>query len=135
MNEEQENPSYFLDLAWYEEQGRSFTTLVGSRLCPSCRAKYAQMEGHRPSDVLSLVRDCSAHSPDFISPDRPIMELVFRLFLISGTQSLGLAEIQRRLQEKLGSLGLPRDLSLRMLKRLVGHDRYYGLRPVPGPKG
>lgn len=122
---------YFIDLNWYREQERSFAVLTASRLCPSSREK------EMPNSEVALLhtfKKCCSKWEGFITPNLPLLEMVFRLFLANGNQPLELEQIQEQLQQWLGDSSL-RDLSIPKLKRIIDNDCYYGLRPVPPVKG
>ena len=117
--------SYFIDLSWYENEGRSFLTLASRRLCPSCQRK----EISAPK-LFQTIKQCCSKKKGFIPPNPPLLEMVFRLFLADSNQLQDLEQIQQQLLKWLADASL-RDLSLPKLKRIIENDRYYGLRTVP----
>jgi len=119
---------YFIDMNWYEGQGRSFTVLASSRLCATSAKKKALKTD---AALLKAIGQCCSKSEGFIAPGMPLMEMVFRLFLANGNDPMTLEEVQTRLQDKLRESGDLRDISLPKLRRIIESDRYYGLRPVP----
>ena len=119
---------YFIDLDWYQQQERSFATLATSRLCPTSRKKEKTKS---EAVLLRTIRQCCSKRDGFITPNMPLMEMVFRLFLSNGNQPLNLEQIQEQLQKWLGDSSNARDLSIPKLKRILENDRYYGLRPAP----
>jgi hypothetical protein len=127
MNSTEGEPSYFIDLKWYEEKGRSFFTLAQSRLCPSCRAKYASPP-KSDAKLFTVFRDCCSKAEDFFSPNLPLREVIFRLLLSNGNKPLELEQIRAKLAEWLLSTGDNRDISIPTLNRIMDDDRYYGFR-------
>jgi hypothetical protein len=123
--------TYHIDMDWYQEQGRSFALLATSRLSPSSPMKIPKSK----TALLNTIRQQSSKKEGFITPDLPLMEMIFRLFLTSGNQPLALEEIRERLEQCLSETGAHRDLSIPKLKRIIEHDRYYGLRPVAQTEG
>ncbi len=119
---------YFIDLDWYQEQERSFATLASSRLCPTSRKKEKTKS---EAALLRTLSQCCSKRDGFITPNMPLMEMVFRLFLANGNLPLYLEQIQEQLQKWLGDSSNARDLSVPKLKRILSNDKYYGLRPVP----
>jgi hypothetical protein len=125
---------YFINLKWHEESNRSFRILARSRMCPTCQAKLRtgpdENAGSKPTDIdiLQSIHDCCAQAADFFTPYQPIQESVFRLFLSNGNQSLTANEICRQLEKLRGQS--PDSLSPEKLRRVLEHDRYYGLRPA-----
>jgi len=119
---------YFIDLEWYRRQERSLATLATSRLCPTSRKKEKTKS---EAVLLRTIRQCCSKREGFITPNMPLMEMIFRLFLANGNQALNLEQIQEQLQQSLGDSSNARDLSVPKLKRILDNDRYYGLRPAP----
>ncbi len=130
MNEdiatEQVRPRWFIDLDWFQQNDRSFSTLAQSCLCSECRERS---KGEiSAADLLTTIKDCCSKSPGFITTELPILECIFRLFLANGNQPLDLGELGRQLSEWRG-----RDTyrtSAEILSRLLKSDQYYGLRQV-----
>jgi hypothetical protein len=119
---------YFIDLHWYQRQGRSLATLATSRLCPISRKKEKTKS---EAVLMRVIRQCCSKRDGFVTPNMPLLEMVFRLFLANGNQPLNLEQIQEQLQKWLGDSSNARDLSIPKLKRILDNDRYYGLRAIP----
>ena len=124
---EQPRLRWFIDLDWFPRNNRSFATLARDRLCPACRERLeAEATEVTDSQLIATIRDCCAKTPGFISSELPILESVFRLFLVTGNQPLDLEQLSQQLDEQLG--GDSYRTSPDILSRLLGSDRYYGLR-------
>ena len=119
---------YFIDLDWYQQQERSFATLAESRLCPTSRKKEKTKS---EAALLRTIRQCCSKRDGFITPNMPLLEMIFRLLLANGNQPLELEQMQEQLQKWLGDTSNARDLSVPKLKRILSNDQYYGLRPAP----
>jgi hypothetical protein len=119
---------YFIDLDWYQQQERSFATLAESRLCPTSRKKEKTKS---EAALLRTIRQCCSKRDGFITPNMPLLEMIFRLLLANGNQPLELEQMQEQLQKWLGDTSNARDLSVPKLKRILSNDQYYGLRSVP----
>jgi hypothetical protein len=119
---------YFIDLDWYQQQERSFATLAESRLCPTSRKKEKTKS---EAALLRTIRQCCSKRDGFITPNMPLLEMIFRLLLANGNQPLELEQMQEQLQKWLGDTSNARDLSVPKLKRILNNDRYYGLRLAP----
>lgn len=120
---------WFIDLEWYQQNNRSFSALAQGCLCAKC-SKQLSAKGKKISatDLLSTIKDCCSHNPEFITGQLPILENIVRLFLANGNQPLDLEELGKQLSERCG-----RDTyrtSAEVLSRLLRNDQYYGLRPV-----
>jgi len=116
---------YCIDLSWYQEQDRSFVLLATSRLCPLSQKKKLPKTD---SAIFNTMKQCCAKSEDFINPELPLAECIFRLFLANGNKPLSLQQIQARLQQRLSDISGSRDLSIQKLQRILDSDRFYGLR-------
>ena len=119
---------YFIDLDWYQQKERSFATLAESRLCPTSRKKEKTKS---EAALLRTIRQCCSKRDGFITPNMPLLEMIFRLLLANGNQPLELEQMQEQLQKWLGDTSNSRDLSVPKLKRILSNDQYYGLRSVP----
>ena len=123
---ELENFSYFVDLDWFQENGRSFDVVVWHCLCPDCQKRLAsEREDMTSAMLLTNIRDCCSKAVGFISPKLPLLEKVFRVLLSKGNKQLSLKE----LIVQLGSCtDNPASLSPEGLKRLLDNDQHYGFR-------
>jgi hypothetical protein len=119
---------YFIDLEWYQQQERCFSTLAASRLCPTSRKKEKTKS---EAALLRIIKQCCSKRDGFITPNMPLLEMIFRLLLANGNQPLELGEMQEQLKKWLGDTSNAPDLSIPKLKRMLDNDRYYGLRPAP----
>ena len=126
----QSDQRWFIDLDWFQQNNRSFLRLAQGFLCPKCRE---QLKGDiSAAGLLTNIRDCCSKTPAFLTTRLPILESIFRLFLANGNQSLNLEEIGKQLRDWRGEDTYR--TSIEVLSRLLSHDRYYGLRPVPQPR-
>jgi len=130
MTNDQPVGRWFIDLNWLEQNNRSFLALAQGCLCPKCRERLEVSKGEiSAADLLATIKDCCSKTPGFVTDRSPILESVFRLFLANGNQPLDLEELGKRLVERRG--GDTQRTSTEILTRLLGNERYYGLRPVP----
>lgn len=129
INIDQPKTCWFIDLGWFQQNTRSISVLVESRLCARCHKQLAA-EGKEPADLelLSMVKDCCSQAPEFITGQLPILESAFRLFLANGNQPLTLEELGKQLTEKRG--GDTSRTSEKILSRLLQSDQFYGLKPA-----
>jgi hypothetical protein len=127
---EQPKARWFIDLGWFQQNSRSISVLLESRLCAKCR-KQLDAGGKKPTDIklLSKIKDCCSQAPEFNTGRLPILESAFRLLLANGNQPLTLEELGKQLTEKRG--GDISRTSEGILSRLLQSDHFYGLRPAP----
>jgi len=129
VSTEESYPLWFIDLDWLKQNARSFLPLAQAALCPKCLKQLGEGEGGPSVDgLLSSIRDCCSKTPEFITPNVPILESVFRLFLANGNRPLDLEELGKQLSERRGAFRT----SAEVLFRLLSSDQYYGIKPVSG---
>jgi hypothetical protein len=129
LNTEMGTSRWFVDLDWCRQNARSFTALARGCLCPRCRERLGRGE-ILETELTANVRDCCSQLPDFITGELTILASIFCLLLASGNEPLELAELSRRLGERLG--GESYRASAEVLSRLLEDERYYGIRKVSG---
>lgn len=126
---------FHIDMAWWDEQGRDIRVYVREMLCTQCRDMVRSYGADALVDIVDDVtaevtqadllwhslRTCCGANPDFIGPDMPIIEAIFRTFLLNGNAPLSVRELHARLNRR------PPEVLLRML---TAGDVYLGLRPV-----
>ncbi len=123
-----DRPCWRIDLSWFPEHRRSFATLVEEYLCKECAKETASAEAERSdAALLERIGSCCSKQPDFISPQQPLLESVFRTLLVTGNRSLPLDMLAQLLHERRGGARIPEATLLRLLQT----DSYYGLRPAP----
>ncbi len=128
-NIEQTKTHWFIDLDWYQLNGRSFFILAQRCFCPKCRKRLDIEETELTADkLLNVIKDCCSQERDFITIRLPILESVFRLFLANGNHPLELKGLVRQLSERRGEEFYP--ISEDVLSRLLKNDQYYGIRQV-----
>ncbi len=89
---------YAIDMNWYQEQERSFTVLATSRLCPSSQKKKIPKS---ETALLNTLKQCCSKWEGFVTPEMPLLEMIFRLFLANGNQPLALDQIQEKLWQQV----------------------------------
>jgi len=145
----QESPKYFIDTTWFDENGLSFQDLGQDRMCDACRAQIGSEIEDRVTtidpkskrvsfeftkvpfghDPLKTIHECCAKKRDFITPEMPTLEAVFRIFLANGNQPMPLEHVREQLAEWCPGGGCQWLLvPIDQLERVIMADFYYGLR-------
>lgn len=156
MAVEQEERRYFVDPQWYERQGLAFNMVAQARLCASCTAKLGTFVEERypvidpktkrvsfelrkvpyAANPLPVIRDHCSRAKDFITPETPLMEAMFRVFLANGNQPIPLSTVRDHLLTYLPDMAALRsDFPLSMLERLIKGDNMYGIVEHEVPVG
>jgi hypothetical protein len=153
VTDDRPQTQYFIDETWFSENGYSFPEILRARVPASLKARLDEEveERHTVMDKKSgkvkfeisktrlgdnlprAIREYAAHERDYISPDMPTLEAIFRVLLAGGNQPMSLEEIRDQLAEWCPGGGcqwllLPMDA----LERLVSRDMFYGIRPFFG---
>lgn len=141
---------YAIDTSWFEENHFSFDDFARSRMCESClgrlgeeteerytvfdkktgRASFDFRKVRYGADPAKVIRDCCSKKKEYILPDMPTLEVVFRVLLANANAPMMLDHVREQLQEWCPGGGcqwllLPPE----GLERLVRHDAHYGIRP------
>ncbi|MHB0869639.1 MAG: hypothetical protein ACYC66_10245 [Chloroflexota bacterium] len=144
-----EEVRYFVDPQWYEERGLVFSAVAQGRLCYSCAGKLGSFVEERypvidpktkrvtfefrrvpyATNPLPIIRDCCSRARDYITPETPLVEAIFRVFLANGNQPMTVAAVREHLLTYLPEMAALRsDYPVELLERLIRTDRAYGLR-------
>ncbi len=142
-------PRYYVDIDWHQRHGRSFRAIMESRLCLSCKARLGTEVEERiatvrgkgqiahevrsvpfPANLVAQVRDCCSKSRDYIRPNMPLREALFRVILANGNQPLDAEEICQQL-EWMGYGERARFISPASIQRLLEYDTFYGFVTAP----
>lgn len=148
IDDELERARYFIDLKWYEDNQRSFGAMSRARFCGACKAKLGTETQERMptfdtkkgrvvfeqrtvafgSNPLAAIRTCCSKAADFITPETPLAEAVFRLFLANGNQPSDTQSLSEMLAEWVQPVKPAHTYAPEVLERLIASDNHYGLR-------
>ncbi len=129
------NTKFHIDFSWWEKQHKEIRILMKDLLCPQCREAVGSFSEMRMVDALDpetaevtkvdavweAIRVCCSSKPDYITPDTPLLESIFRTFLANGNKPLSVLELHERLDKK------PPETILRMLTK---GQIYLGIKPA-----
>lgn len=124
---------FHIDFDWWQREGHDLRVYMISQLLPEQRAYFAEhheieetdwvdpetAEVRRVDALQQALRRASEH-PDFINPQTPLIEAVFRVFLANGNKPLTPVELSEQ-------IGRPPQTILRTLS---GPNVYRGIRPA-----
>ena len=126
-------PKYFVDVKSPEAGNRSLALLVGTRRCYSCI--QADEEGSlAPSDVRPNIKRIAKHcslTSDYLLQDTPLKEAIFRVLLGGGNRPMTAEEISKVLSGAWAMTAYPRDVSTRVIQRLLDRSGAYCISAVP----
>lgn len=134
QQEEGRPPRYHIDAQGEAARKRSLPLLVSSRRCQECQ-DADQRDGlpgdeDLPSFLKTIQEHCSS-TPDYLTPDTPLKEAIFRVLLANGNQPMTAQEISQVLQEQWAMTPYPRRLDAAVIQRLLDHSSFYCIARVP----
>ena len=133
MADSDTNRRYNVDIDGERTAGGSAAALLATRRCRDCiAADDGDLTGDPAEAIAMIAGHCSA-SPDYLLPDTPLREAAFRVILGGGNEPMSAEHISATLLERWSS-NPARDISPRVLGRLLEHGRSYRLAPVEEPE-
>ena len=124
---------YFIDPAKAESTGRSLPILVASRQCYMCQ-QGIEDEVAIASDPQDFIEKIMAHcsqAPDFLLPDTPLKETIFRVLLAHGNEPMDPEQISAFIGQKWAMTQFPRNTSPEVIQLLLDSSDFYCIGPVP----
>ena len=110
--------------------GRSFQILLLHRRCVSCWGTLIQEPGKGMNVTVAqhlrrIAAQCS-NTPEFIKPQMPVMEAVFRILLSGRNRPKTVEELFQSLEERWSDATNPRTPTPETLYRMLTRDAFYG---------
>ncbi len=125
---------FHVDFDWWKSQDRNWRNWLVAFMCPKHQELFAHSTDAQEMDLVNpetaevtrgdgliqtLVEHC-ARQEGFITPNAPLVDSVFKVFIVNHNQPLTAIELAER-------IGRPADTIL----RTIGTTRVYkGIRPV-----
>ena len=126
---------YFIDYEQASERPLSLALVIASRRCYVCR-QADEEEPSASSDLTPylerIIEHCTLTS-DYLPADTPLKEAMFRVLLANGNEPMTAEEISLVLSGKWEMTPYPRDLSSRVIERLLDHSENYCIAHLPEP--
>ena len=99
-----ESRDYFIDPATAEESQRSLSVLVSSRQCYMCQKGLPEDENVAlaPQEIIDQISAHCSQGQDFLLPDTPMKEAVFRVLLAGGNEPMDAQAIGMALSREVG---------------------------------
>ena len=134
--EEKPLPRYYISVELAKLRNRSLPVMIANRM--GYMSRQALEEEPKPdSDVkpyVNQIADVDSQDPDFLLPDTPLKEAIFRVILANRNEPMTAEEISGLLSEKWAMTAYPRDLSPRVIQRLIDHSESYCIVKVDEPE-
>ncbi len=115
---------------------RSMSALIAARRCYQCQQSLTEdmvLSSEPEEHIEQIVLQCS-QTPDYLLPDTPIKEAIFRFILAGSNEPRTAAEISEELTERWSLSVYPRDVSPRVIERLLDHGESYSIVALPEPE-
>lgn len=134
MADSEEKLQYIVDLTKDGNQSRSISVLIASRRC------YLAQQAEDDAEILAadpkrLIRQIANHcadAPDYLLPDTPLKESIFRTLLAANNKPLTAEEISTQLSERWSRTAQARDVSPAVVRRLLENSPLYSITRTPG---
>ncbi len=148
-DEDASDTLYAIDPDWFREHNFVFEEFAQARMCDTClqradeeveerytvfdektgRASFDIRRAKYGADPMRVIRDDCSKKRNYITPDMPSLEAVFRVMLANGNAPMRLAEIREQLGEWCPGGGCQwLLLPAVQLERVIRNDRFYGIR-------
>ena len=130
-SEAPEDFSYIIDLDRTRSFNRSLGAILFSRRCETCRSRLQETwQQLADKDQMKEIAECCATKEEFIRPEMPMQDIIFRSMLADGNQPVSLQHLQYLVTDRWYTPANPRNISAPSLKRVLDNDMYYGFIQV-----
>lgn len=79
---------------------------------------------------IDLIVASSSNDADYLLPDTPLKEALFRIILANGNRPMDAEEISQILNERWAMSAYPRNLSAQVINRLLENSANYCIIPI-----
>ena len=121
------SPEYLIDVFEADQDGRAIALIIASRRC------YVDQQADdtpptRSSDPKIFIKRIASHcasTEDFLLPDTPLKDAIFRVILAGGNVPTTPESISEILTEKWAMTAYPRDITPKVIQRLLDNSQAY----------
>ena len=125
---EQQAVEYYIDVNSAGDHGRAIKPMIVSRMGYVMRQSLTAdvIEDMDAEDLIQQVAYNAADDRDFLLPDTPLKESIFRVLLANENKPMTAEQVSKILEDKWSLSPYPRDTSPRVVERLLagGGDTY-----------
>ena len=135
-DEEKDLPRYLIDFETADATSRSLSVMIAGRRCHVDQQAddEAPTASSDAAPYMKRIVDHCTETPDYLLPDTPLKEAIFRVLLSRGNEPVNAEEVSQVLSEKWASTPYPRDVSAGVIQRLLDNSDTYCIGRVPEPK-
>ena len=136
QGEDKRLSKYFVNFAAAEQNNRSLATLIAGRRCYMDQQAddVPASESNDAMEYVERITDHCGQTSDYLLPDTPLKEAMFRVLIAGGNEPMDAAEIGAILDEKWAMTPFPRDVSIRVIGRLLDNSDFYSITKIPEPE-
>ena len=136
MEESSKARSYFIDIEGAGASNRSLSVLIAARKCYACRQGDTDesVMASDPQDHMDRIVEMCSDTADYLRPDTPIREAIFRVLLAGGNEPQTAEQVSASLSERWAISAYPRDISPTVIGRILDHSETDAITAVPEPE-
>ena len=129
-------PRFHIDLEFAESRGRSMAFLIASRKCAESRRKDSEqtIARSKPTTHIRRIAQHCQKQDDYLPPDTPLKEALFKVLLAEGNREMTADEISTILTGRWALSTNRRDVSSRVIQGLLDSSETYGIVRAPEPE-
>ena len=135
---EEKAVGYYIDVDGAGDHGRVIKPMIVSRMGYVMRQSLTAdvVEDMDAADLIQQVAYHAAEDRDFLLPDTPLKESIFRVLLANENRPMTAEQVSKILEDKWSLSPYPRDTSPRVIERLLagGGDTYCFVAAPPSPE-
>lgn len=131
MGKNKNSTTYVIDLN-DKKTTRDLATLVAARKCYECKQMDTSesVMGSEPREHLERIAEHCKDTADYLLPDTPLKESIFRVMLAGSNEPVTADEVSQALSGIWTASSYPRNLSPDVIGRLLDHADQYAIRSV-----
>lgn len=127
MEENGSTTRYYVDLEGGEEEGRSLKYMIAARGGYAFQQAMSEVviDEMDAQDLIQQIVDQVANTSDYLLPDTPLKEAIFRVIIANENKPMTTEEIGKTLKEKWSLSPYPRDVSPEVIEKILPQCHSY----------
>ncbi len=129
-------PEFVVDIEQADFYGRALGMLIAGRRCYESRQADPEIptSSRAIKKVIKRIADHCNETSDYLLPDTPLKEAVFRVMLAGGNKPVTPGQVSQILTERWAMTPYPRDISAPVIQKLMDSSESYCIVRLPGPE-
>ena len=131
MEQDTTTLTYSINFDMAEKIGRNLSLLISSKKCYTDKQADTNdsIINSNPQEHLDRIAEHCSDTPDYLLPDTPIKDAVFRIFLANGNRPMTAEEVSEDLTSRWYESNYPRDLEPQKIAQILEKDHFYCISP------